>query len=148
MKPSAAAKAFSMEGAASAVELGLASAIVAVIAATVAVEHGSTVVDVPGRIKAPPKGVPQQPVPRQPGIAPETRVPIPTWSHATVTSVSRSQIHIRLGQILRAQAAPLIERVFSLIAIETSGLDRLACGELDLAIALHLDQVLVIASFV
>src|ERR1700733_8452378 len=121
MKSSTAAKAFSVERPSSTMELSIAPAIVA----AVAVEHGSTVVDVPGRIKAPPKGVPKQPITRQPGIAPETRVPIPTWVHATVTGVSRSQIHIRLSQILRAQAAPLIERIFRLIAIEASGLDRL-----------------------
>ena len=139
MKSSAAAKACSVEGPTSAVELSIASSIVAAIA-MVTVEDRSTVVDIPWRIKAPPKGIPQQPITGQPGIAPETGVPIPTWSDATITGVIRSQIDISLGQILRAQAAPVVERVFGLIAIETSALIVSLAGQLDLAVTLYLES--------
>ena len=113
-----------------------------------AVEDRAPVEDVPWRIEAPSERTPQQPVTREPGIAPEAGVPIPTWSHDAVPGILRGQIEISLGQVLRTEAAPVVECVLGLIAVETHALNRFVTRQCDLVVTLYLDCLLAIASFV
>src|ERR1700722_16352590 len=95
---------------ASSPELRIAAATVraATVAAT-AIEDRASVEDVPWRIEAPSEGTPQQAVTRKPGIAPEAGVPVPTWRHGAVAGILRGQTEISFGQVLRTEAAPVVE---------------------------------------
>jgi hypothetical protein len=55
------------------------------------------------------------------GIAPEAGVPIPTWRHDTVPGIFRGQIEISLGQVLRTEAAPVVEGLLGLISAARVG---------------------------
>src|ERR1700733_3394215 len=92
------------------------------VATATAIEDRAPVEDVPWRIEAPSEGTPQKPITRKPGIAPEAGVPIPTWIHGAVPGILRGQRQISLGQVLRTEAAPVVECVLSLIAVETDAL--------------------------
>src|ERR1700678_965293 len=104
-----------------------------------AIEDRATVEDVPWRIEAPSEGTPQQPVTRQPGIAPEAGVPIPTWIHCAVPGILRGQREISLGQVLRTEAAPVVECVLSFIAVETDALNLCVLRQSDLVVALYFE---------
>src|SRR5207237_6248280 len=110
-----------------------ASAIATCIAAAVeasavaaAVDEASAA-DVVGRVESIAEGAPEEAVARKPGVAEGAASPVPAGIEAGIRCVLLSETQVGLTQVLRAQAAPFVERVcLCLIFVEALRFERLA----------------------
>src|SRR5207237_7599749 len=110
-----------------------ASAIATCIAAAVeasavaaAVDEASAA-DVVGRVESIAEGAPEEAVARKPGVAEGAASPVPAGIEAGIRCVLLGETQVGFTQVLRAQAAPFVERVgFCLIFVEPLWVERLA----------------------
>ena len=87
------------------------SAAVAVEASTVASVDEASAADVVGRVEAVAEGTPEEAVAGEPGVTEWAACPVPAGIKAGVACVLLGEIQVGFAQILRAQAAPFIERI-------------------------------------
>src|SRR5271163_3511523 len=105
----------------------LVSTTIAIPPAIAATIDEAATPDVVGRVEAPAKWVPEQPVPGQPGVSVEIRVPRPARGKAGISGILARQFQVCLAQILGAQAAPTIQPIpiRGALLVETGRLAKL-----------------------
>src|SRR5215469_7042219 len=98
------------------------TASVAVAAAIWIDESAAT--DVVRRVEAVAKRAPEQAITRQPCVAVRSASPIPARIEDWIACVLFRNVDVRFAQVLRSQAAPVIEIVLGFVLVEALCLSR------------------------